>query len=347
MSETINYDPAKEHPAIEMMKKQELDFHKAVLGHGMLWDNDKNTTDYQLDKSGNRLLTKASREEIPLLVNKFKSDPKETLAIGRNNILEIMQDKRLSEQKRKERVKRYTDAFLDLQIRLDHEAFPPSDSVKKGVPEYIPDGLSDMGSDDEIDPSKRSREKIRIDKKKIFEQSKDFIYETFSQDYTNYNLEQIKKDIIAKVAYFVYAKMPYNYQKKRSIHDIFGVKSVPINEIRDQRLAVCRHHALYTQVLLQTFGITSRLLKCDLGVDNESLGPHVANLVRINNKWYLLDVTNPDEENGHWKIFTTPLLEKHIDPNNQSYEWIGHKTKNNKVYKYRTRNNMYYRIRKN
>ena len=50
-------------------------------------------------------------------------------------------------------------------------AFPPNPGqVKKGVPDYIPDGLSDMGSDDEVNPAARSREKIRIDKQKIFEQ---------------------------------------------------------------------------------------------------------------------------------------------------------------------------------
>lgn len=337
-------------PTIEQQKKADLDFHKAVLGYGMLREKDNNTTDYQIDQYGNRLLNKASRTEIPLLVDRFKKDPKKILGIGRNNILEIMRDTRLSEQERKERVKRYVNAFLDLQIKLDHEAFPPSDEVKRGVPGYIPDGLSDMGSDDETDASKRSREKIRIDKKKIFEQSKDFIYETFSRDYQNYNLEQIKKDIIAKVAYYVYATMPYNYREpeKKSIYDALGARSITVSEIRDQKLAVCRHHALYTQVLLQTFGITSRLLKCNLNAsDGFGAEPHVANLVRINGKWYLLDVTNPDEEKGHWKIFTVPLPEKHIDLNNQSYEWIGRKTKNNKVYKYKSRNNMYYRIRKN
>ena len=75
------------------------------------------------------------------------------------------------------------------------------------------------------------------------------------------SLKQVKNFIVQWVAYYVHDKMPYDY---KNLGPVNPFKSVPLTQIQEDKQAVCRHHALYTQVLLQAFGITSRLLKCNL-----------------------------------------------------------------------------------
>lgn len=332
----------------------DLTLQEGVLAFAMIMERNNATTDYILVDNGKALSTIA-KEQIPLLIEKYQHDPKKYLAIGRNNILAIMQDTNMSKEMRKERVKCYVDAFLSLQIKLDHLAFPPSDEVKEGTPEYIPDGFSDMGTHDETDVVKRRWEKIRVDKKKIFEQSKDFIYEIFSHDYKNMSLEEIKECAINEVTYFICRNMPYNLQGKK-IYDYVDRKSVPLDKIFEHKLAVCRHQALYPQVLLQTFGIESYLLNClmyDSSTDKTpNIGGHVANLVKKYNKWFLMDVTNPDldDSNSTWE-FMFPLNEEKINIGNDSnrrHTWSIKRKSFPKELTYISRNDMcYYRIRSN
>jgi hypothetical protein len=256
-----------------------------------------------------------------------------------------MRDKNLSKERREARVKRYTDAYLDLVVRLDKKAFPAREEINRGVPEYIPDGLSDMGSDPEADPTnRRGREKIRIDKQKIFEQSRDLFHKIFSTDIGRMDNEAAKQWIVQYISYFVANKMPYD--KKQNPFPS-AERSIRLNESFEQRLAVCRHHALYAQVLLQTFGITSRLLKCDVDFGEGSRGAHAANLVRINSRWHLLDITNPDKgKSGEGETFLRPIPENNVDPNSKDYEWKFRRN-DGKEWRYRSRNNMFYRIMDN
>lgn len=340
-AEKITYDPSVEPKEIAIDSIQER-----ALAYGMLNEKNHSIINYRLDSGGKHLDCLTSKTEFQSLINKFKKDPKDTIAFGRNNILEIVKDRRLTREQKESRVKRYVDAFLDLQIKLDHSAYVPSDEVKQGVPDYVPDGLSDMGSERDVDPRWRGREKIRINKKKIFDQAKQLFYEILSQEYPD--AEKFKKYVILKVAHFVYTQMPYNEQQKPMLMANF--KSVPLDKIYEDKLAVCRHHALYTQVLLQAFGMTSRLLKCDVDAQKNKnfTGAHAANLVRVDNKWYLLDTTNQDvDKTGKGKIFITPLPEESIDTNNHQYSWTISRMRDQDTWKYKSRNNMYYRIREN
>jgi hypothetical protein len=327
--------------------QSDLSLQQEALLRGMFFKKRDAVLDYSIDSRGNRVQSQdtLSREEKLDLIRKFRNNPKECLGYARENIFSIMQDKNLSQERKGARVKRYTDAYLDLIVRLDRKAFPAREEINRGVPEYVPDGLSDMGSDSETDPVNRSgREKIRVDKQKIFDQSKDLFYKIFSTDISRMDNEQAKHWIVQYVSYFVANKMPYD--KKQNPFPSAD-RSIRLNESLEQQLAVCRHHALYAQVLLQTFGITSRLLKCDVDFGGGSGGAHAANLVRINNKWHILDITNPDiGKNGEGETFLRPIPEGSVDPNSKDYEWKFRRN-DGEMWKYRSRNNMYYRIMDN
>lgn len=156
---------------------------------------------------------------------------------------------------------------------------------------------------------------------------------------------EAKLAIIKAIASSVYSTMQYDYEEKGVAHVNAG-RVIGLHETFEDKLAECRHHALYTQVLLQACGITSRLLKCDVDFGNGQLGAHAANIVRVNSKWYLLDATNPDSKDGVGEVFLIPLPERDIDPNSSNaMEWTVPRKKDGKSWKYRSRNNMYSMIR--
>lgn len=322
-----------------------LSVEQGVLALGMAKDNPATVLGYRNEGGRMKAPDQLSITEHGSLVEKFSRNPKQVLAYGRENMFAIAQDQNITPEQRNERFGRYLKAYLEMQLKLDRAAFPPDPStIKNGVPDYIPDGLSDMGSDNELDATRRSREKIRIDKRQIFGQARELFEKVFQSDTGKMSLERRKKFIVECINYHVFTKMPYDYQNRGPINPN---KSIPLHKVAEDRQAVCRHHALYTQVLLQAFGISSKLLKCELDFGNGNKEPHVANLVRINGKWYLMDVTNPDENNGIGEYFIRELPETDIDTNRQTYTWRLNRKKEGKNWVYVSRNNMYFRINDN
>lgn len=131
---------------------------------------------------------------------------------------------------------------------------------------------------------------------------------------------------------------------------MFGGHSVALSTTGEHKLMVCRHHALVTQTLLQAFGIESRLMKSNVTFDQKkepALEPHANNLVRIGNKWYLLDATAPEPlPNGKSKVFMKDIPERSVNLNAQTYMWRLQET-DGSTRIYRSRSNMNYRIRDN
>lgn len=328
----------------------DFSLQERVLAYAMLHEIKDHVIRYTID-GPYRISKKAHDSEIAELVEKFRKDPKDCLAYARLNLFALQKDSKASRIEIQDRTSRYIDAFAKLQIKLDRMAFPPSKTIHKRVPKYIPDGLTDMGGDDELDPKLRGREKIRVDKRKIFEQAKKLLQEIYSMDISRLNLEnpqdlaKLKKYIIERIAHFVYSEMPYDYKNMNPAPD--PERSVGVDEFFKQRLAVCRHHALYTQVLMQMFGLTSRLLKCDLQFGSTNAGPHACNLVRINTEWHLLDVTNPDSDHGRGEIFMRPIPEKDIDLNTRTYRWELQRKQYGRKDIYTNTNNMHFRVNDN
>lgn len=350
MAESGSTEAGDSNPPIEKLKitsLAEMSFNQQILafaGHKHKLDA---VTDYSIDSKGRHLNKNyLKKEEFGFLVESYKKDPKNFLAYCRENLMRIKLDSKLTPEERRERFKRYVDNYLSLNIMLDRAAFPASNQVYQGVPDYIPDGLSDMGSDPEIDPKKRSREKIRVKKEEIYNKYRELFYSVFSIDTTKITSDQLKKYITELVAATIHNDQPYDYKNYGPAGPF--AKSIPITDIAEQKLTVCRHHALYTQVLLQAFGIASRLFKNDVNFGTGSnFNPHVSNLVRMNNRWFLLDTTNPerDPKGGPSKVLLKPISEQSVDLNNQKYEWKIES--GDRTYTYRSRNNMYYRIQDN
>ncbi len=337
--ETRIYNLEQEKPPVELSTQE------AALAFAMMHDSKTNIIDYSIG-DGYKYVNSMNESELPELASKFKNNPKDCLGYARTNILNIKRNKPDHKEDLDKRVARYVEAFLDLQIKIDKEAYPPDDVVRNFVPTYIPDNLTDMGSDGRVNPFERgSREKIRVNKKEIFDKAKDFIIGLYEVDTTNMNLNDWKKFVIKNVAKFVYDSMPYNHsnQMPKAINN----RSIRLEEIVEQKLAVCRHHALVTQVLLQSFGLTSRLLKCDLDLqDGTGFGPHAANLVRIDFEWYILDSTNPQRLVDHGEVYLAPIEDKTIDLNTKSYAWKVSPSSGVKERVYKSRNNMYFKISK-
>lgn len=323
-----------------------LNLQERVLAAGMLEGDISNSINYRIDSDGSKIVNAMPENHLPELVAKFKQNTKDVLAIGRSNLLAIEVDKNIPKQERDERVKRYLPAFLNLQIKLDKLTYPPDDVVHNFVPSYIPDRLTDMGSDPRISPEYRSdREKIRVNKAEIFRRAKSLFEEVYTQDLEGKELGDWKESVVKMVAMFVYDSMPYN--REHRVHSsVFG-RSVGAEEIIDKRLAVCRHHALVAQVLLQSFGITSRLLKCDVDFGKgKGFSAHAANLVRIDHQWYLLDTTNPDLKDGKKDVFLRAVSDKDIQLNTKTYDWEFVRNRDGSKYKYRSRDNMYFKVTK-
>lgn len=256
---------------------------------------------YHTDRGGGKIMDKCDAltpAEQHQLVEIFLRDPKDVLAVGRQNLISIMRDERLKQAERVDRLARYLQEFVDLNVVLDNLAFPPDQVVHSGVPEYIRDQLRDLGRDPEPDPRKRTgREIMAVDKKNLY---KDETLRAFLMDlYTRIGQTQlaadstkVKQAVVMEIAKFVHTILPYDH-RRLGYHDEQHFRSIHADEVVRQRLGVCRHHAFITQQIYQLMGMTSRLIKCNYWHDGRNLGAHGCNAFRINGNWHLQDVTNP------------------------------------------------------
>lgn len=314
-----------------------------VLAQGMILSQPDYTLQYQKNVANRTYDIRLTQRDMDQLAQRFKRDPKDLLGFGRQNILNIMRDGKLPTGEKGGRAERYVDAYLDLILKLDHAAFPPTPAGKvlSGIPPYVPDGLTDMGGDPTIDSAKRAREALVVNKKELFNLSRTFLYKMFkTQSSYPLNSDELKKFFIQHTAKFVYEQIPYDHENLAE--HLKG--TVPLHQVVKDKSGVCRHHALYTQVLLEVLGITSRISKSDLYEGGKHLGPHANNIVRINNKWHVLDSTNPDVKDGQGEIFLRPVPESNADEHKEHF-W-SFKLRDGRTRSYRTRDNMYYRIQK-
>ncbi len=328
------HNPNYPHSEQEMSA---LSLQQRVLAYAMLHKQGNATILYTPRADGERHLAGILNEnEIGALIAAFQKDPKECLAYARQNLIAIFQDKNLAPDTREERAWRYIDAYIDLMIRLDRAAFPATQKIQRGIPDYVPDGLSDMGKEDDPNPALRNREKIRVDKTYVFKHAREMLFDVLRVASRTADSTDIKMYLARRVGHFVHRELPYD--KAQRAPDFGKTRSLRIGEVRERHLAVCRHHALYVQVLMQALGLTSRVLKCRLNG-----GGHAANLVRINGEWHVLDATVPDTKND---VYLAPVHERDIDLNHHDYIFtLGSGTPDPRVYA--SHSTMYYRVRDN
>lgn len=322
----------------------DLSLQELVLAEGMLHNNPTNAIEYRFDSEGSKLVQAMDQSRFGELTAKFRENPKDNLGYGRSNLMAIQRDKNIPKPEIEERIQRYLDAYFELQIKLDRAAYPPDNQLRNFIPSYVPDNLTDLGGDPQLDPAWRSREKIRVNKSEIFEIARPLFDKVFSRNIEGMDLSEWKHKVIREVNHFVYTNMPYN--RTNPINAPLLGRSIRMDEIFEQRLAVCRHHALMAQVLLQSFGITSRLLKCRLDFGSGHSGRHAANLVRVDYQWYLLDVTNPDIVDGQGDMYLKPIPEKNVDLNSKNYIWHFPRSDGAKGRTYESHDDMYFKITK-
>jgi len=282
----------------------------------------------------NKIETTLSPDNLEKITHEFKENPEKIIKILIENLRAIATNNNYSKQTQKQELNLYYDAWVDLLIRFDDKVFPKTNPLKvySGVPDYIHEGLVDMGFNPNLD-KRNSREKIYVEKENILRGSKNLLIHTLKEGLN-------EKQTIRLIAEAIYEKMPLDYIKRGNN---FGDKTIKLLEDVIQSStpkAVCRHHSLTAQVLIQSTGLISRLLKCSVHENGNLLGYHSANLVNVQNEWYLLDITMPTKINGR-KKFAFKVPDKNIDTNKNNYSWTNPETR----IEYRSKNDMFYRIK--
>jgi transglutaminase-like putative cysteine protease len=277
--------------------QEQLSLQEKALAHAMLYRVGSATVHFALDGSGDRMhtLPDFTGDDFNRLTDSFATDPKEALAYARESLFAISTDTRLHESSRRRRLDRYTDAYINLTLRLDHAAFPESGTPRRGIPAYIPDGLVDLGKYATVAEARQHREQVWIDKRAILEKYKPVLTQIFAQDYSRASSTQKKLYMANELAKAVYFGMPFAKAGKTG-KAFLGTDRVRLSELDE---GVCRHQSLVFQVLGQAVGLTIRTVKGDMQYFDQDLGKkiqmrHATNIMRVNGQWYLYDVTNPD-----------------------------------------------------
>ncbi len=254
-----------------------LSVQQQALGAAMLRTKVNVLTDYRLLPGGGRGLVKGI-ESLDEILEPFVLQPEACQAAAVRNLRSILGDARLSATARFSRLVRYLDAYLELVLTLDHVLYPPSDTVRCGsVPTYLPDGLSDLGRNPLGSAPRPRREKIRVNKRALFAQSRDLLLATLERHLgPEATVRQISRELFHHMTNHPAGAPPEDG------------RSVALDQLYDESYGVCRHHSLYLQVLFQVMGLESRLVKGRL---NGVL--HAWNAVLLGGRWHILDATNP------------------------------------------------------
>lgn len=224
-----------------------------------------------------------TQQEFGQLVDQFRHDPKESLAYARETLFELSADKNLDEATKEQMVDEYLDSYFDLTIRMDRAAFPETNQIHQGVPEYIPDGYVDMGTRYELHPvARKNREQMWVDKRNVFAQNKDALKHLVMNMPRDADVTTRKQVIVKYFSELAHTRL----RQGAGYADNSGGNKVKLSEMTE---GICRHQSMMFQVLTQAMGVQSRLVKCSMnGIQ------HVANTIRIDGQWYLMDVANPD-----------------------------------------------------
>jgi hypothetical protein len=197
------------------------------------------------------------------------------------------------------------DSFFRGIEAYDRKRYPDMNGgVVSGVPEgYIPDGFRDMGAVDSLIPSERyGRVMNYVDTYSTLHQHKalfELVFDNIKpKDFLNMPNGDLvyQQIIISNIAHEIGRTMPYGEPTANERGGLLPISTaVP---------AVCQQQALVAQVLMQAFGIRSRISKNFLAAntDIEKYGidtagaSHMSNVVTMHDgtedRTYMLDTTN-------------------------------------------------------
>ena len=191
---------------------------------------------------------------------------------------------RLPESSRKER---YVRAAVDLETLMDQQVWVEDGRVCRGIPDYLMHGYTDMGT--HSSPTERSgREKIKIDKIRLGAR----LAECKRRGVTG---RSDPERLLAWYYKSVRRDIEFNEPGVEKLSRDFGNESIVLSEYLEKGLGVCRHLSIFFQLYLQEAGIDCRVVKGDLKFYIFK-GRHAWNLVSLENRVLLVDVTHPNGE---------------------------------------------------
>lgn len=237
-----------------------------------------------------------------------------------------------------DKAKRLDSFFKGIEM-YDRKKYADMDGkVTYGVPNgYIPDGFRDMGTATSLVPSERyGRAMNYVDMYRTLRQHKQlfaFVFDTVNpKDFLHMPNGELayQQTIVSNIAREISMTMPYG---EPTVDERGGL--LPISTAVP---AVCQQQALVAQVLMQAFGIRSRISKNFLAT-NENIekydiniagGDHVSNVVTMHDgtedRLYMLDTTNPQlGKDGKWSFGFFRLKDK-----NDRGAWIVHEAQGGK-----------------
>lgn len=282
--------------AISGLQEAPLTVQENALAYSMLHSLGNVTVNFAMAEPGADRLHRIgmlSAGDLGRLTASFAADPKERLAWARESLFAINQDTRLSDHDRGRRLDRYLDAYSDLTVKLDRAAFPPTPLgvVNEGIPDYIPDGFIDMGRERSRDAAHRDREQIGVDKHEILTKYRPLLREIFATDYSGMSPGEKKLRMAKRIGVGIWEDMT-DHDKVAALAPGESLPSPDLGggKVRLSQLpeGVCRHKALVFQVLAQAVGIKSAVIKARLNGQR-----HAANMIRVDKKWYIYDVSQP------------------------------------------------------
>ncbi len=301
----------------ELVSLDQLSFTQRQLGIAALRGQGDLCVGYRPNLVGGftwNALPDVGPEAYANLVKQFRRDPVGVQRTFRDNMLAVATDERLDPELRNRGLDRYIDASIDLILRLDHDAFPPTPEgdVYTKPPLYLPDGFVNMGNSEYFTPRYRNHEIVVVDKRRVLDRYKPQIKEALlSIGMAPMTGEERDLSLLNAIGLIVYEDMPYSRALANNFRSL-GYGKLNLSEIEEY---VCRHQALVAQILLQTLGVTFGMVKSRVlfpGAKDPEGESHMNNLAKIGDKWYIVDITNPDftvDSNGtrQWNLALAPL----------------------------------------
>ena len=246
-----------------------------------LMDPDYLSHSFYIDpKSGKRIAHELEPEELENLLVAWGVEPMACIRSLNDTISRVPE---------RSRADRYVRAAVELEILMDQQSWVEDGKVYQGIPGYLMHGYTDMGS--QPSPTERAgREKIKVDKVRMGRRLAECKRRGLGRgedadirELLSWYYETVRRDI------------EFNEDGVEKMSRDFGNESIVLSEYLEKGLGVCRHLSIFFQLYLQEAGIDCRLVKGNLSFYIFK-GRHAWNLVTLDGRVILVDVTHPNAE---------------------------------------------------
>lgn len=258
---------------MERLSAQQASLARTVA----LMDKDYLSHSFYLDpKTGKRIAHELEPHELNGFITSWGVAPMECIRAMNDAVAQIPET---------ERRDRYIRAAVDLEILMDQQSWLNDGQVYRGIPEYLMHGYTDMGT--QASPTTRDgREKIKVDKirmaRRLAECKRRGVAKNVDRDrLLTWYYETVRRDIA------------FDETSVDKLSRDFGNESIVLSEYLEKGFGVCRHLSILFQLYLQEAGFDCHVVKGNLKFYIFK-GRHAWNLVRLEDRVVLVDVTHPN-----------------------------------------------------